>query len=133
MLSRLATTKKKRHHKSVMQIWLRQPSVAKVECLIVTETKTWMIAIIRYLEHGTCPKEKKAMKRQCSRYTMINQDLYRRGYSRPLLKCITEEQAEYVLKEIHEGVCGNHSKAQTMAAKVLRVDYYLSTVQGDCV
>ena len=51
---------------------------------------------------------------------MLNEDLYRRGYSARLLNCITKEQAEYVLTEIHEGVCGNHSGARTMAAKVLR-------------
>jgi len=63
---------------------------------------------------------------------MIGRDLYRRGYSTPLLKCITTEQVEYVLKEIHDGACGNHSRARTMATKVLRAVYYWPTVQGDC-
>ena len=64
------------------------------------------------LEHDTCKLvEEKTMRQQCSRYFMIGQDLYQRDYSRSLLKCVTEEQAEYVLKEIHEGVCGNHSCA----------------------
>ena len=34
---------------------------------------------------------------------MIGQDLYRRGYSTLLLKCLTKEQAQYVLQEIHDG------------------------------
>ena len=51
----------------------------------------------------------------------------------PLLKCITSKWVEYILAEIHEGVCGNHSGARTMAAKVLRAGYYWPTVQGDCV
>ena len=47
-LSRLSTTKKKSHHRSVMQIWLRQPSMAETECLAVIgiEAETWMIPII---------------------------------------------------------------------------------------
>ncbi|XP_068503606.1 uncharacterized protein [Phaseolus vulgaris] len=105
-LSWLSTTKKKSHHRSVMHIWLRQPSMAEAECLAVTnaKTETWMTPIVQCLEHDTCkPKEEKAMNQQCSRYTMINQDLYRRGYSTPLLKCITKDRVEYVLKEIHEG------------------------------
>jgi len=103
-----------------MQIWLRQPSVALVECLAVinAKTETWMTPIVQYLKHGTCkPEEEKAMKQQCSRYTMINRDLYRKGYSTSLLKCITKDKAKYVLKEIHEGVCGSHSGARTMATK----------------
>ena len=74
-LSRLSTTKKKSHHWSVMQIWLRQPSATETECLAVTEAEaqTWMTPIVRYHEHGTCkPKEGKAMKQQGSRYTMLN-------------------------------------------------------------
>lgn len=42
----------------------------------------------------------------------------------PLLKCITSKRAEYILVEIHEGVCGNHSRTRTMTTKVLRADYY---------
>jgi len=95
--SQLLATKKKSHHKFVMQIWLRQPSVAEAECLAVTETKAGMTPIVQYLEHDTCKSdEKKAMKQQCSRYTMINQYLYAGSmfkvhYSRSLLKCITKE------------------------------------------
>jgi hypothetical protein len=44
-----------------------------------------------------------------ARYVLIGGVLYRRGYIEPLLKCLTNSEAEYVLKEIHEGVCGNHS------------------------
>jgi len=62
---------------------------------------------------------------------MNNEDLYRRGYSTPLLKYITKDQAEYDLKKIHEGVCDNHSGARTMAAKVLKADFYWPTLWGD--
>ena len=39
----------------------------------------------------------------------------------------------YVLKEIHKGVCGSHSSAWTMAAKVLKVDHYWLILQRDYV
>jgi len=101
--------------------------------MVVIETHTWMSQIIQYLEHGTCqPGEEKSIRRQCARYTMIGQNLYRRGYSTPLLKYLTKEQSQYVLQEIHDGACGSHSRARTMAAKVIRARYYWSTVHGDC-
>ena len=93
-LSRLLVTKKKSHQRSVIQIWLRHPSVSEIECLAIAEAETdnWMTPIILYLKDDTCnPEEEKAMKQQCARYTMINEDLYRRGYSAPLLRCITNE------------------------------------------
>ena len=71
-LSRLATTKKKSHHRSVVQIYLKQPSVGEAECLVVTEADTWMTLIIQYLELDTCKaEEEKTMTQQCARYTMI--------------------------------------------------------------
>jgi len=111
------------------------PSVSETEYLAIAEAETdnWMTPIIQYLEDGTCkPKQEKTMKQHCTQYTMINDDLYRRGYSAPLLKCITNKQVKYVLTEIHEGVCGNHSGARTMTSKVLKEGYYWLTVQGDC-
>jgi len=110
-------------------------NVSETECLAIVEAETdnWMTPIIQYLEDGTCkPEEAQTMKQQCARYTMINEDLYRRGYSTLHLKCITSEQAEYVLTEIHQGVWKNHSGAWKMASKVLRAGYYWPTVQGDC-
>ena len=131
-LSRLASSKKQSHHWSVVQVRLAQPSVGDAECMTVTETNTWMTSITQYLEHGTCqPGEEKSIRRQCARYTKIGQDLYRRGYSTPLLKCFTKEQSQYVLQEIHEGACGSHSGARTMAAKIIRAGYYWPTIHGD--
>ena len=43
--------------------------------------------------------------------------LYKRGFSAPLLKRIGKEDVNYVLREVHEGVCGNHIGAQTLAGK----------------
>lgn len=116
-LSRLVTTKKKSHHKSMVQIHLKSPNVGEVECLAIIEVDTWMTPII-HVAYTCKPEDENAMRQQCARYTVIGRDLYRRGYSRSLLKCITMEQAEYVLQEIQEGARGNHLGGRTMAAKV---------------
>jgi len=58
------------------------------------------------------------MKQQAARFVLIGNDLYRRGYTRPLLKCLTADQASYVVRELHKGICGTHSGARTMTAKV---------------
>jgi len=83
IMSKLLVTKKKSHQRSVIQIWLRHPSVteAEVECLAIEEAEAeadnWMTPVIPYLTAGTCKADQeKAMKQQCARYTMINEDLY---------------------------------------------------------
>lgn len=35
--------------------------------------------------------------------------LYERNYSISLLKCLINDEANYVMREIHEGVSGNHA------------------------
>jgi len=51
-----------------------------------------------------------------------------KGYSRPLLKCVTDTQARYILEELHEGVCRLHLGARSMLIRILRVRYYWSTM-----
>ena len=50
-----------------------------------------------------------------------------------LLKCVEEEDADYILREIHEGVCGNHSGGRTLAYKALRQGYYWPTMKRDAL
>jgi len=35
---------------------------------------------------------------------MTGDELYKRGYSQPLLKCVTAEQVQYVIKELDNAV-----------------------------
>lgn len=44
------------------------------------------------------------------RYTLISDKLYKQGFNLPLLKCITPEQGQVVLREIHEGVWQPHRR-----------------------
>ncbi|XP_019429884.1 PREDICTED: uncharacterized protein LOC109337374 [Lupinus angustifolius] len=83
----------------------------------------WMGPFIRYILHGTIPpgmKEKQRFLRCSSWYTLIRGTLYRRGFTTPLLKCLGPDRADYVLKEVHEGSCGHHLGAASLAKKVLR-------------
>ena len=49
----------------------------------------------------------------------------------PYLKCVDEEEAEYILKEIHEGVCGDHASPRSLVSKVIRTGYFWPTMQVD--
>ena len=49
----------------------------------------------------------------------------------PILKCVGKEDANYILKEVHEGICGNHIEARTLAGKTLRQGYYWTTMLKD--
>ena len=50
---------------------------------------------------------------------IIQGELYKMGYLWPLLKCIAPTEADYVLREIYEGIYGNHIEAR-MTNKALK-------------
>ena len=55
---------------------------------------------------------------------LIRDVLYKRGFSRPNLRCLSHEEADYVMREVHEGICGNHLGARLLVHKLIRAGYY---------
>ena len=108
-----------------------QPSSKGEQVLKIREQDKWMTPIVRYLKEGWLPKDKtKARKIQikAARFIIIDDVLYRRGYSLPYLRCASLEETDYVLHEIHEGICGNHTRVRSFARKALRAGYYFPTL-----
>jgi hypothetical protein len=67
------------------------------------------------------------------RFTMVNITLNKKGFTLPLLKCISLEEETYILQEIHEGICGNHSGARMLAHKAIRVGFYWPNMSKDSI
>lgn len=74
--------------------------------------------MIKRQEEGLSVRAAEAKK--VAHYLFIDGDLYRWGYSTPLLNCISSKEAEYVVRELHEGVCGMHTGQRALMARVLR-------------
>ena len=84
------------------------------EVLCTAPEPSWMDPIIKYLKHGELPNDPisaRKVKRQAPHYILIEEKLYKRSHYSPLLKCLTPTEADYAMREVHEGVCGNHSEA----------------------
>ena len=87
-----------------------------------------------YLVEGTLPsdpKEASKLRARSARFTVHRGTLYKRGFCTPILKCIGKEDANYILREVHEDICGNHIGARTLAGKTLRQGYYWPTMLKD--
>ncbi|XP_014506412.1 uncharacterized protein LOC106766176 [Vigna radiata var. radiata] len=124
LLSKLSTGKEKGQLTTIIRQVLLQPSV---ECLTITtdDTADWRAEIrelIRKQDSGEslCPADSKRV----ARFMIIGNDLCRRGFSSPLLKCLAEDEAQYVMNELHLGVCGFHTGGRALKAKILRAGYY---------
>ena len=94
----------------------------------------WTTPIASYLKNGVLPDEKEAarkLKVQVVRFVLIKDVLYKRGFSRLYLQCLGDEEADYVMREVHEGICGNHSGSRSLVHKLVRARYYWPTMQKD--
>ncbi|XP_074577859.1 uncharacterized protein LOC141834411 [Curcuma longa] len=101
-----------------------------------TDPSDWRNSILTFLRTGEVPanpEQTRLLKRRAPRFTLIGDQLYRRAFSRPLLKCLSLEDAEYVLKEAHQGCCGSHAGGRSLARKVLLAGYFWPTLQADAV
>ena len=90
--------------------------------------------MISYLKTGVLPNGNdtaRKLKVQASRFVLIKDVLSKRGFSRLYLGCLCHEEADYVMREVHEGIWGNHSRARSLVHKLIRAGYYWPTMLKD--
>ena len=105
-----------------------------LKVLQVQNEGNWMAPIISYLKDGTLPERKdeaRKLRVQSAKYVLLNDALYKRGFSQPYLRCLSPDEANYMLREVHEGAYGNHLEARALIHKVVRAGYYWPTIQAD--
>ncbi|RDX78974.1 hypothetical protein CR513_40669, partial [Mucuna pruriens] len=136
LLAKLASTQRRGQLRSVIHENVESPTVDKEEICNIEEERTWMTPLIWYLQEGRTDEneeEAKRLTKEAAKYTLLGQRLYRRGFAFPLLKCLNKDEAEYVMREIHEGICGTHIGGRALASKIARAGYYWPTLKGDCM
>ncbi|XP_076942405.1 uncharacterized protein LOC143612236 [Bidens hawaiensis] len=80
-----------------------------------------------YLSSGILPEEKIAARKirhKALNYQMQDGVLYRRSFLGPLLRCVDAEEANYLIREVHEGICGLHAGPRMVVAKLMKAGYY---------
>ena len=63
----------------------------------------------------------------------MDNTLYRRGLDSILRRCLTHEEAEFVLNYFHGGVCCGHLSGLSTTQKILRARYFWPSIFKDCV
>ncbi|XP_075492557.1 uncharacterized protein LOC142530619 [Primulina tabacum] len=86
----------------------------------------WMIPLIKFMVNNELPEDKaraQKIKRQAPRFVLLN-NIYRRSFQGPLLKCLSMRDVDYVLREIHEGCCGEHLRGIALARKAMLAGFW---------
>ncbi|XP_070035759.1 uncharacterized protein [Nicotiana tomentosiformis] len=90
-------------------------------------TWDWRNEIVNFLQYGIVPvgkKESQVLQRKAARYCIIRDNLYRKMFGGPLERCFGPNQMEYVMREVHEGHCGNHAGGRSLVKTLIRAGYY---------
>ena len=66
-------------------------------------------------------------------YILCGGQLYRRSHDGIHLQYLKKEEAERLMEEVSQGICGPHINGRIFGKKVLRMGYYRNTMKTDCV
>ena len=132
----------RRTHRSLIQETVKTPRIsvcpiaAKMSSQVyqVESGETWMTPYQRYLADDVLPlepAEARKIKKNSSKYTLIDGKLFRHGFTHPILVCVSGEQCMRIIAELHEGICGSHIGDRSLSSKVIRAGYYWPTMRED--
>ncbi len=95
---------------------------------------SWMDELVNYLQSEALPNdelEARRIRRLAFRFILYEGKLYQKSFTSPLLRCLRPSEADYAMREVHEGICGNHLEDRALAHKILRQGYFWPTLQKD--
>ena len=137
LLSKLATTKKIGHLRTIIQETIQTPTIDTKEIMVGEEEEPdWITPYKNFLIRGVFPpneNEAQHLKQKANYYVILNGEQFTRGLRTPLLKCLNNQQENYVMRELHEGICDLYTRGRSLATKVVCAGYYFSTLRVDAL
>ncbi|XP_021991197.1 uncharacterized protein LOC110887951 [Helianthus annuus] len=137
VLSKLAATSFRQLAKEVRIKVLSNPSVPLRQVNIIeVGNPSWMSPIITYLQHGILTEgkaEARKIQHKALNYEMADGILYCKSFMGPLLRCVDKTDAQYLVRGIHEGLCGIHAGPRMVVAKIMNAGYYWPGMHVDVV
>ncbi|GJU47986.1 reverse transcriptase domain-containing protein [Tanacetum coccineum] len=96
----------------------------EINMIIEEEEDNWMTPIIKCLEEGVWPtdeNEVRTLRMKISQYVMKEGVLFKKSYLFPMLRCVGPLQANYIIREVHEGEEVDKCDSCQIHALVLRL------------
>ena len=80
-----------------------------VNLIMVEDWRAPITLFLQGYNHPSDVNEAKRLKHRSRDFTIIEGQLYKKGVSQPMLKCVTETEGVQILREVHSGTCGSHA------------------------
>ncbi|XP_075658923.1 uncharacterized protein LOC142628767 [Castanea sativa] len=117
-VAKLASSEEETTSMGLMMEVQKCPSIEEISMFAIQSTGSWMTPIISFLQDGRLFQdivEARKVRKRATRFTILNDALYKRGFSMPYVKCVDEKEAKYILEEIHEGICRDQAGPRSLA------------------
>jgi ribonuclease HI len=101
---------------------------------VIMIEETWMQPYLEYMMNKKLPEdavEAKRITRRSKAFVVLQGKLYKRSITGVLQRCVTPQEGQVILKDLHAGVCVHHASSRAIAAKAFRAGFYWLTVIED--
>ncbi|XP_075675038.1 uncharacterized protein LOC142644276 [Castanea sativa] len=106
-VAKMALSVEEPTNKEILMEIQKHPSIEEVHVFSIQNIGGWMEPIVSYLQDGHLPRdpaEARKVKARAARFTILNDTLYKRGFSLPYLKCLDKEEAKKMPRSSSRGV-----------------------------
>jgi hypothetical protein len=125
-------------HSEVFFETIKAPSIELMEramlTILLVHSEDWRTEIISFLQGNRLSNDEAYNKRMEARtrsYVIIEGELYKHRVCSPLLKCLSKNEGQELMKEIHAGLYGAHIGSRPLLGKVFRQGFYWSKAASD--
>ena len=107
-LTNLGSVVRTEDHRTIMLVYLKWPAIWKIDEQEISELSyqvTWMTPLINYIANIIFLDDKdesRKIKIKADRFTIIEEQIFRRSFSGPYLTCITGDQIPIILAKLHK-------------------------------
>ena len=94
----------------------------------------WTVSFLSYMTQGELPADEtlaRQITRRSKSMTISDGVLYHHSVSGAFQRCVSPEEGQEILREIHEGDCGHHVGSKSLVAKAFRHGFYWLTTHAD--
>jgi hypothetical protein len=89
--------------------------------------ETWMHPYLAYMMNKILPKdtvEARRIIRRSKAFVVLRGKLYKESITGMLQRCVTPQEGQVILKDIHAGVYGHHTSSGAITAKAFHAGFY---------
>jgi hypothetical protein len=123
--SKTSTTEEQGQHQATGSGAGKASATELEEVMMIEES--WMQPYLAYMINKMLPEnmvEAKRIIQQSKAFVVLQGKLYKKSISGILQRCVTPQEGQEILKDIHTGVCGHHASSRAIAAKAFRAGFY---------